>query len=146
MRRFVFQNFLPLPKLWRRCAKLRSAGTRHLVDLYCGVGFFGFSWRLQWRTFVGVEYDAQAIKAARRMGGARVDQWRFIGGGGCRFAGKLAPEATAVLLPPRKGITKSNLEHLRELRPAQIVYVSCHPPRWRGTNAFVPRVSLNWCV
>ena len=41
---------------------------------------------------------------------------------------KLTPEATAVLLdPPRKGIARANLEFLRELRPARIIYVSCHP-------------------
>jgi tRNA/tmRNA/rRNA uracil-C5-methylase (TrmA/RlmC/RlmD family) len=41
---------------------------------------------------------------------------------------RLAPEATTVLLdPPRKGVHREMLELLRAVRPAQVIYVSCHP-------------------
>jgi 23S rRNA (uracil1939-C5)-methyltransferase len=41
---------------------------------------------------------------------------------------KLSPAASSVLIdPPRKGCQPQTLELLRELRPAQIIYVSCHP-------------------
>lgn len=131
---FFQNNFSLLPKLVDTVrAALRSAGTRHLVDLYCGVGFFGIELANAVEAFVGVEYDAQAIKAARKNLASRgLTNGEFIGGKVEEvlpdLLGKLSPEATAVLLdPPRKGIAKSNLEHLRELRPAQIIYVSCHP-------------------
>jgi 23S rRNA (uracil1939-C5)-methyltransferase len=44
------------------------------------------------------------------------------------LAKRFSPGATSVLLdPPRKGCLPQTLALLREVRPAQIVYVSCHP-------------------
>jgi 23S rRNA (uracil1939-C5)-methyltransferase len=41
---------------------------------------------------------------------------------------RFTPQATTVLLdPPRKGCWPETLELLRRVRPAQIIYVSCHP-------------------
>jgi 23S rRNA (uracil1939-C5)-methyltransferase len=41
---------------------------------------------------------------------------------------RFSPEATSVLIdPPRKGCFPEALELLRQQRPAQIIYVSCHP-------------------
>ena len=41
---------------------------------------------------------------------------------------QLTPGQTTVLLdPPRKGCWPATLELLRQTRPAQIIYVSCHP-------------------
>ena len=41
---------------------------------------------------------------------------------------RLPADSTAVLLdPPRKGCHREMLELLRSNRPAQIIYVSCHP-------------------
>lgn len=131
---FFQNNFFLLPRLVetvRDC--LRAGGTRHLVDLYCGVGFFGIEAAGVVESFIGVEYDRMAIQAARQNAVARgVNNGEFIAG---RvedvlpdLLAKLSGEATAVLLdPPRKGVAQANLEQLRELRPAQVIYVSCHP-------------------
>ena len=131
---FFQNNFFLLPKLVEVIGEtLREAGTRHLVDLYCGVGFFGIELADAVESFVGVEYDAQAIKAARKNAAARsVANGEFIGGKVEEvlpdLLARLLPEETAILLdPPRKGIAKASLEYLRELLPAQIIYVSCHP-------------------
>jgi 23S rRNA (uracil1939-C5)-methyltransferase len=41
---------------------------------------------------------------------------------------KFSAEKTTVLLdPPRKGCLPQTLKLLREARPAQVIYVSCHP-------------------
>jgi len=41
---------------------------------------------------------------------------------------KFSPEKTSVILdPPRKGCLLETLRLLRETRPAQVIYVSCHP-------------------
>jgi 23S rRNA (uracil1939-C5)-methyltransferase len=41
---------------------------------------------------------------------------------------RFTPPATTVLLdPPRKGCPRQMLELLRQIRPAQVIYVSCHP-------------------
>jgi tRNA/tmRNA/rRNA uracil-C5-methylase (TrmA/RlmC/RlmD family) len=131
---FFQNNFFLLPKLVeaaRDC--LKASGAKYLVDVYCGVGFFGISLADTVEKFVGVEIDKPAIKAARNnllrhhrtngefvMGDAQVLLPELLQ--------KYPAHETAVLLdPPRVGVPKSAIEQLREVRPKQIVYVSCHP-------------------
>ena len=69
---FFQNNFFLLPKLVETVRGfLRDSGARHLVDLYCGVGFFGIELADAVESFVGVEYDQRAIQAARRNAAAR---------------------------------------------------------------------------
>jgi len=131
---FFQNNFFLLPQLVETArAMLRESHTRHFVDLYCGVGFFGIELADAVESFVGVEYDAHAIKSARKNAAARGrTNGEFIGGmveevlpG---LVSKLTPEATTVMIdPPRKGCRPEALELLRQVRPAQLIYVSCHP-------------------
>ena len=131
---FFQNNFFLLPKLVeaaRDC--LRQAGTRHLADVYCGVGFFSLELADLVESYVGVELDRLAIEAARRNAVSRGrPNGEFVAGTAeallpgllCR----LTPEATTVLLdPPRKGCRPETIELLRRVRPAQIIYVSCQP-------------------
>ena len=65
---FFQNNFFLLPKLVetaRQC--LREAGTRHLLDVYCGVGFFSVELADMVESFVGVELDQMAITAALNL-------------------------------------------------------------------------------
>lgn len=113
--------------------KLRDVGTRHLVDAYCGVGFFGISVGDLVDSFVGVEVDHQAVKAAK-LNAAQHGRTNgeFIEG----RAEELMPEllrrfdsnkTTILIDPPRTGCPPVGLESLRQNRPAQVLYVSCHP-------------------
>ena len=69
---FFQNNFFLLPKLVETVRGfLRDGGARHLVDLYCGVGFFGIELAGAVESFVGVEYDQLAIKAARQNAATR---------------------------------------------------------------------------
>src|SRR5882757_6069447 len=79
---FFQNNFFLLPKLVETVRELlKIGGAKHLVDLYCGVGFFGIELADAVQSFVGVEYDQQAIKAARKNAGARkISNGEFIGG------------------------------------------------------------------
>jgi tRNA/tmRNA/rRNA uracil-C5-methylase (TrmA/RlmC/RlmD family) len=131
---FFQNNFFLLPKLVEAVGDcLRRGGTRHLVDVYCGVGFFSLELGHLVESFVGVELDRLAIKAARRNAVARGRaNGEFVAG----TAEELLPallsrftaQATTVLLdPPRKGCRAETLQLLRRVRPAQIIYVSCHP-------------------
>lgn len=131
---FFQNNFFLLPKLVevvREC--LLSGGARYLVDVYCGVGFFSIELGDVVESYVGVEYDGQAIKAARRNATARGrSNGQFLAGKAeDLLAGVLkgfATRATTVLLdPPRKGCPAELLTFLRTARPAQIIYISCHP-------------------
>ena len=131
---FFQNNFFLLPRLVGVVSDcLRQGGTRHLVDVYCGVGFFGLELCHLVESFVGVELDRVAIKAARRNALARGrSNGEFVAGSAEEvlpaLLSRLTAEATTVLLdPPRKGCRPETLQLLRQVRPAQIIYVSCHP-------------------
>ena len=131
---FFQNNFFLLPRLIEAVRqRLRDSGARHLVDAYCGVGFFGIELADEVESFAGIEIDLMAIKAARRNAArrGRTNGELIHGDVAAVLAGLLqrySAEATAVLLdPPRAGCSRPNLELLRQTRPAQIIYVSCHP-------------------
>ena len=131
---FFQNNFFLLPKLVETVReRLRDCGSRFLVDTYCGVGLFGIEAGDLVESFVGVEIDQQAIKAAKRNAAAKGrTNGEFIEG----RAEELMPailqrfdaQATTILIdPPRTGCPPVGLESLRQNRPAQVLYVSCHP-------------------
>lgn len=131
---FFQNNFFLLPRLVETArARLQAGGTRHLVDVYCGVGFFSIELADRVESYAGVELDQMAIKAARRNAESRGrTNGEFVAGAAeALLPGLLArftPEATTVLLdPPRAGCHREMLEVLRQVRPAQVIYVSCHP-------------------
>ena len=131
---FFQNNFFLLPKLVEVVRdRLHQSESKHLVDVYCGVGFFSIELGDLVESYVGVELDALAIKAARRNAGTRGrNNGEFISGTAeellpqllTRFQARLT---TVLLDPPRKGCLPQTLQLLRAVRPAQIIYVSCHP-------------------
>jgi tRNA/tmRNA/rRNA uracil-C5-methylase (TrmA/RlmC/RlmD family) len=134
----TIRGFLGAPASCRPVSSKNAGGTpalpaRHLIDLYCGVGFFGIELAAAVESFVGVEYDQRAVQAARKNAAARkISNGEFVAAKAEEvFVGVLkrfSPEATAVILdPPRKGCQPEILRLLRETRPAQVIYVSCHP-------------------
>jgi tRNA/tmRNA/rRNA uracil-C5-methylase (TrmA/RlmC/RlmD family) len=131
---FFQSNFFLLPKLVETVREfLHAGGARHLVDLYCGVGFFGIQLAGEVESFVGVEYDRRAVKSAQHNAVVRkANNGEFI----AKAVEEVLPELlkkfsskkTAVVLdPPRKGCLPRTLQLLREAKPAQVIYVSCHP-------------------
>ena len=131
---FFQNNFFLLPKLVETVRGfVRDGGAKHLIDLYCGVGFFGIELADAVESFVGVEFDQQAIKAARQNAASRNrTNGEFIAGMVemvlPELIKKFSPEATTTVLdPPRKGCLPQTLQLLRETGPAQIIYISCHP-------------------
>ena len=138
---FFQNNFFLLPKLVETVKDfLKASGAKHLIDLYCGVGFFGIEAAGVVESFVGVEYDQLAIAAARKNAALRnITNGEFV----AAKVEEVLPELlqkfsvlsdghqvnqTAVILdPPRKGCWPETLELLRQTKPAQVIYVSCHP-------------------
>jgi len=131
---FFQNNFFLLPRLVETVReRLRAGGTRFLIDAYCGVGFFSVELADVVERFAGVEVDPAAIKAARHNALARgKSNGAFVAG----RAESLLPQmlarfeagATTLLLdPPRTGCPPEMLQLLAQARPAQILYVSCHP-------------------
>lgn len=131
---FFQNNFFLLPGLVETVrTALRAANTMHLVDLYCGVGFFGIELAGAVESFVGVECDRLAITAARKNAAAKnATNGEFISAtvedALPKLVDRFSAAATSVLIdPPRKGCLPQTLQLLRDQRPAQIIYVSCHP-------------------
>lgn len=131
---FFQNNFFLLPGLVssvRKC--LKDAGARHLIDAYCGVGFFSLECADLVETFVGVELDLQAIKSARQnMANREITNGQFAKG----FAEEYLPgllmrhpgeQTTLITDPPRTGCPKKSMDRIREKGPQQVIYVSCHP-------------------
>jgi len=131
---FFQNNFYLLPKLvevLREC--LQQSRVRFLIDAYCGVGFFSIELADLVESWLGVELDEQAIKAAHRNAATRQRSNGHFEAGRTEA---LLPEAltrfdpgsTAIIIdPPRTGCPPEALESLRHAKPAQILYVSCHP-------------------
>lgn len=131
---FFQNNFHLLPKLIETVAeRLHAGGIRHLIDAYCGVGFFSLELAPKLESFVGVEVDRMAIRAAKQNAENRaVTNGEFIEGRTEALLPDLLkqmpPERTALILdPPRKGCDKAALEVVKQVRPAKVIYISCHP-------------------
>jgi tRNA/tmRNA/rRNA uracil-C5-methylase (TrmA/RlmC/RlmD family) len=131
---FFQNNFFLLPGLVATVReRLQDSGVRHLVDAYCGVGFFSLELAGLVESFVGVEYDRLAVAAARQNAQQRgVANGEFVAGDAVALLPELLarfrPERTAVVLdPPRVGCRPEAITQLRAALPAQILYVSCHP-------------------
>ncbi len=131
---FFQNNFFLLPKLVEAAREaLVSSGSKYLVDVYCGVGFFGISLGDAVEQFVGVELDKPAIKAAKNNAlRHRRPNGDFVLGDAEQLLPSLlerfpAQDTTVILDPPRAGVPKSAIEQLRAVRPRQVIYVSCHP-------------------
>jgi tRNA/tmRNA/rRNA uracil-C5-methylase (TrmA/RlmC/RlmD family) len=131
---FFQNNFHLLPGLVETVAdRLKDSGATHLVDAYCGVGFFSMELASSVERYVGIEVDRMAIKAARANAETRnATNGEFIEGTTEEVLPELiqtlpADKTALVIDPPRKGCVPSVLELLRSVKPAQIIYVSCHP-------------------
>ena len=131
---FFQNNFFMLPRMSEVArARLQDAGTRYLIDVYCGVGFFALQLADLVERFVGVEIDVQAIRAAQQNAqNRRITNGEFIRGSAEeRLPGLIdqfrSEQTTVILDPPRIGCASSVIELLRRTRPRQILYVSCHP-------------------
>jgi len=131
---FFQNNLFLLPELVGVArARVRDGGARHLLDVYCGVGFFAIELADLMESFAGIEIDPMAVQAARRNAANRQRaNGEFLAGDVAQilpgWLERFSARATAVVLdPPRVGCAPEGLQLLRQRRPAQILYVSCHP-------------------
>ncbi len=113
-------NFLPqLP-----------ATSFQLLDLYCGLGFFGIylAKNLPDIKVHGFELDASAIELAKFNAeqngvGARCE---FVAGKAEDLSWKDVDADAVILDPPRSGLHPKVLKTLLQMKPQNIIYVSCN--------------------
>lgn len=103
----------------------------HLVDVYCGVGFFSLYRADRFASVTGIEVSSAAIQLAEANAviNGRKNCSFYAGDAESIFEhAKSDPSKTAVILdPPRRGCDSSFLKQLLEYGPAKVVYVSCDP-------------------
>ncbi|MBM3847306.1 MAG: class I SAM-dependent RNA methyltransferase [Verrucomicrobia bacterium] len=141
---FFQNNFFLLPRLVEGVrGALTSAGSRFLIDLFCGVGFFAIELAESVEAYCGVELDRLAIRAARLNASRRNRQnGEFLEGRAEEVVeealGRFPPADTTIILdPPRTGCRPEMIERLRQWGPRQVIYVSCHPATLsRDLNSF----------
>src|SRR5436190_4942121 len=125
---FFQNNFFLLPGMVEAVReRVRESGVRHLVDAYCGVGFFAIELADLLESFAGIEIDLMAIRAARGNAAKRGrSNGEFVSGDVATvlpdLLARFSAAATAVILdPPRTGCSQAILELLRQTRPRQII-------------------------
>ncbi len=107
-------------------------GTETVLDLYCGIGTISLVMARRAGRVIGVEAAPEAVadarENARRNGIANAEFWR---GDASDAVKRLLDEGlrpdVAVLDPPRKGLAEEVIDHIAQMRPGRVVYVSCDP-------------------
>ena len=104
-------------------------GGRLLVDAYCGAGFFAKRLAALFELTIGIEWSADAVRAARQGAGAREiyllgDVKRHLAPA---FAAAPAESTTLLLDPPEEGVEEQILETIASRKPSRLIYVSCNP-------------------
>jgi 23S rRNA (uracil1939-C5)-methyltransferase len=120
-------------KIYQTVAEMAAlAGWNTVLDLYCGVGPMSIYLARSARLVLGIDESSLAIAGAkqnaRRNG---VANCRFVAGDVAEKIAEAVKTArqidTAVINPPRKGLTFHALEAMLSLRAPKLIYVSCEP-------------------
>lgn len=116
-------------------------GPLNILDLYCGLGFFGINLAQRDPTIrvSGFEIDAQAIELANKNAETNyvADRCAFASGPAedlswlqvprsFREGGKDIPADIVILDPPRSGLHPRVLKTVLEKKPVTIIYISCN--------------------
>ncbi len=108
---------------------MAGTGGAHLVDAYCGAGFFAKDLRGRFAAVTGIEWSEGAVRSARAE--ALENETYLAGAVEVHLAAVLgqepAAETTLILDPPAEGLSADVLQVILDNCPATIIYVSCDP-------------------
>lgn len=115
-----------LVRSWAALTKRDTA-----IDLYCGIGGIALHLAQDAGHVFGIESVREAVyNAAQNAELNQLKNCRFYAGDAAEEIHKLplpTPATLVTLNPPRKGCSAELLQTVCELRPLQIIYVSCDP-------------------
>ena len=98
------------------------------LDLYAGVGLFTVPLARQFQRVTAVEAQAAAARDLASNVGVAGTRIRSYHRAVEKFIANTSPSWELILVnPPRNGLSKIVVEHLRRLHPRRIVYLSCDP-------------------
>lgn len=100
-----------------------------VYDLYCGTGLIGMFFAKLVKKVYGIELNESALESARENAKKNgLTNIEFLCGDVGKTIEKIPEKPTLVVVdPPRAGLTLKALEHILELSPPKILYVSCNP-------------------
>lgn len=123
-------------------SEVQKGDIKHLVDTYCGAGFFACTsssqdnkgiWTCPYETIHAIEVSPQSIDFAKRNASLNhlpLDKTFFhLGSAEAIFdkLGDIDGSASGLIIdPPRKGCDDVFLDQVLAFGPARIVYVSCN--------------------
>ena len=117
---------------------LTKKGTKNLLDLYCGLGFFGVAAAKKIKSIEhvdGYELDEEAIKLASQNAiiNQVQDKCNFFAGEAEKVEWQESLADTVILDPPRSGlhprVIKTLLNDESTINPQNIIYISCNYKR-----------------
>jgi 23S rRNA (uracil1939-C5)-methyltransferase len=109
-------------------SQLQLRGHEVLVDAYCGIGTMSLPLARRVKQVIGIEVQPESIQQAQQNAKLNgIENAEFQVGEVETLLPQIAVRPDIVLLdPPRKGCDAQVLETLLQIRPQQIVYVSCN--------------------
>ncbi|MBP7133627.1 23S rRNA (uracil(1939)-C(5))-methyltransferase RlmD [Patescibacteria group bacterium] len=105
-----------------------SCEGKTILDLYCGLGFFGIACAKRGATVFGHELDANAIVLAKENAtqNSVAEKTTFSAGTVETYTWETDTPDLVIIDPPRAGLHPKALETLMAKAPPVIVYVSCN--------------------
>ena len=104
-------------------------GKETLLDLYSGTGSIGLSVASQVKQVVGIEENEPAVELS--LSNAKINNfnnYKALAGKAEKVIQSLEGQFEVIVLdPPRPGVHKKVLQKIGEIKPKQIIYVSCNP-------------------
>lgn len=107
-------------------------GNEMVYDMYCGIGTIGISAASKAKKVIGVEVNRQAVEDAKKNAAVnQIKNVEFVCEDASAYMKKAAAQRRMVdavfIDPPRSGSDEAFLTALANMKPKQIVYVSCNP-------------------
>lgn len=96
-----------------------------LLDLYCGTGSIGIYLSEKSKTITGIEINKDSVKCAKKnIIDNNIKNYKIINNDASFIKGEYD---SVIVDPPRKGLSKSVISILNEMKIDKIIYVSCNP-------------------
>lgn len=120
-------------KLYAKAIELMALkGNEMVYDMYCGIGTIGISAASKAKKVIGVEVNRQAVEDAKKNAAVnQIKNVEFVCEDASAYMKKAAAQRRMVdavfIDPPRSGSDEAFLTALANMKPKQIVYVSCNP-------------------
>lgn len=127
---FFQVNNCMIEKLYQVVIELiQSLQSQEVLDLYCGTGTIGLLVSPFVQKVIGVEIVQEAVASAKRNKKRNhISNVSFIEGQVEKSLSILTKQIDTVIVdPPRSGLDSFTVQKLLEVRPQNVIYVSCDP-------------------